>query len=688
MGGKKFRSKEAKKTDFWLNPLQNISIAQKLIVSFILLSTIPLFLIAGFSYIKAEKTVRDKVGFYSKKMVEQTAANIDLKLKEIENISMIITSNTEIMDAIEKDMYTSISEKVSDEKKIENTLFSIINSNKYIKTANIYKENGTVYGSDLSVTSGESKFVLQKEMGNQFIEMVKASNGKPMWITGFNDSYENIYLVRPVKKSITSEQTAALVLSINSKEINSTFGESESGYSADIILLNENEQIIAHTDAEKLGTKLSDIDFDAIYSNNISGNLMDQSHVISYATTQTGWKVVTVELIESLMEEMTAVQRGIILMVISCTLISVVVGVTISIGISRPLKSIMKLMSRVEQGDLTAQSPIKGNNEIGKLSYSFNKMIQNVRNLIIAADHVTKNVEKDAGTIKNVSAQSAIAAGEVTNAINELAEGAQSQAKEAEETNALMDRLASNINSVVKKIEDMMKVITYIEEAISDSSHTMVSLNDKTIRTIESFTQVNHHIQELSQETKEIINVVKVINQISEQINLLSLNAAIEAARAGEAGRGFAVVAEEIRKLAVETNQSTEMISKIVSNIQQKTNNTVSVVNVSGETLEEEKQIVFQTEHAFHKTADYIKDLIGQIEKIRMKMKHMESQKEQAVEAIERITAIVQESSASIEEVNATSEEQNTLSEQLANLASDLGDAVTRLNQSLSIFKV
>lgn len=681
--------KRAKKTDFWLKPLKDMNIAPKLIITFILLSTIPLSLIAGFSYMKAEKTVRGKVGLYSKKMVEQTASNIDLKLKEIENISMIIISNSELLDIIEKDMYANIVDKVNDEKKIEDHLFSIISSNKYIKTVNIYKQNGTIFGSELSSeTSGESKYTLQKKMGKEFIELMKASNGKPIWITGFNNSYENIYLIRSMKKSMSSKETAALVLSVDSKEINSTFGESESGYSTAIMLLDENEHVIAHTDTEKLGSQLSDIDLNTIYNNSSSGTLMDHDHVVSYATTQNGWKVITIEPIASLMKEMTAVQQGIILMVVLCIMISIGVGVIISLGISNPLKIIMKLMARVEQGDLTALSSIKGNNEIGRLSYSFNTMIENMRNLIVTAEHITKNVEKDVDLIKNVSTQSAIAAGEVTRAIAELAEGSQDQAKEAEGTNILMDELADNINNIVKKTEDIMHVIVQLEDAIGYSTRTMENLNDKTIHSIESFNDVNHRIQELSEETKEIIKVVKVIHQISEQINLLSLNATIEAARAGEAGKGFAVVAEEIRKLAVETNLSTEMISKIISNIQQKTSSTVLVVNASGETLEEEKQIVSQTENAFNKITDYIKDLIKQIEEIRMKIKNMESQKEQTVAAIEHIAAIVEESSASIEEVNATSEEQNTLAEQLAILANNLGEATKGLNQSLSIFKI
>lgn len=681
-------NKKQKNTNLWIKTMNSIGISQKLIITFIFLSIIPLSLTAGFSYINAEKTVEDKVGFYSEKMVEQVAVNIDLKIKELENIPMMILFNTELIDSIQKNTFNNVLEKIHNQTKIENTLFNLVNSNSSIKGVNIYKDNGDVFGSELTITNGEDKLMSQAELGKVFSELVKDSEGESVWVTGLNNSYDYIILLRSIKSFINSKPIAVLAVFVKTEEINSLFKEMDLSNTASMFLLNQNKNIIGDLDVEKIGTQLTDEYLNKIYGENSSSNFRDSNNVVSYASTRNGWKVITKEPISSLMEEMKVVKNGIIAMGAICILAAIAIGILISLSISRPLKNIMNLMGKVEQGDLTVSSDIEGNNEIGKLSASFNKMIENIRNLLIEAENVTKEVERDTNIIKNSSEQSALAAGQVANAINELAGGAAEQAKQAENTNMLMDQLANNINHVVKRIEDIMNTIEHTETSRDYAAKTMDQLNEKTKNAIESSNQINKEIQELSGEAKEIIQVVKAITAISEQTNLLALNAAIEAARAGEAGKGFAVVAEEIRKLAQGTKDATGMISQIISNIQAKTERAVSVVKTSDMIFEEQKEIVYRTDKAFNEMAQSMQKMIGQIEDINNKIQAIGEQKEQTVGAIEHIASIVEESAASIEEVTATSEEQTSSAEQLAVLANNLASVIENLNKSLSRFKI
>lgn len=574
-----------------------IGIAQRLIITFILLSVIPLSFTAAFAYMNAQSTLENEVGFYSKKMVEQVSSNIDLKMKEIENMSMMFVSNIEYIEILEKSTYDNSMKRLESFKAIQKNLNSMMSSNNYIKGIYIYLENGEAIGAGNDYTRGSAGS--KDDVRKQFLECVKNNDGNTVWLSGFNDSYDYIYLLRPVRSLKTLGNIGVITFFISVDEINSVLQNIGLENGADIFLLNQTRKIISHLDTKKIGTELTDTYLDKVYASNESGNFTDSGYLISYTTNSSGWKIVTSERVSSLMREMEIVKHSIIGIVMVCIIVSVIVGIIIALGISKPLKNIMNLMSKAEQGDLTVRSSIRSNDEIGKLSYSFNRMIENIRRLITQVDEVREKVESDTDVIRNSSLQSSAAAAQVSTAVNELAEGSTEQARQAEKTNLLMDNLAKNINHVIARIEEIMQRIHQVETARDYAANIMKALNEKTQNALHSSNKINEEIMHLDKETKEVIKVVKAIAGISEQTNLLALNAAIEAARAGEAGKGFAVVAEEIRKLALGTKDATGMITGIIDHIQSKTENTVSIVRKSDKIFEEQRNIVFETNHAF-----------------------------------------------------------------------------------------
>ena len=568
-------------------------------------------------------------------------------------------------------------------------ILSIVNTNSGISGIYIYKEDGTRIGagSDSILYKGQN-YDKQIEYYNMFKEILDNSQEEASWITGFNDSYQNIYFVRTMRSPQTMKEIGLIIISINSKYINSVLENMELDQNAQVYILNENQVIIGHLNQENLGIKNEDEFLTYIYGEESSGNITLNGDLISFATASNGWKAVTTEPIASLMSEMNSTRRGIVVIVVLCIILSVVVGSLISFSISKPLKHIMKLMSKAENGDLTVSSNINSKNEIGKLAQSFNKMIENIRNLINEVNYAVAQVEENADVMKTSSEKSAIAASQVSATISELAQGSTEQAKQTEHGYELMERLAKNINQVTKRIEMAMEMIGRTEVSRDHAAHTVGKLNEKSKIAVESTRAINEEIKKLDEEAKEIIKVIQVIEDISEQTNLLALNAAIEAARAGAAGKGFAVVADEIRKLALHSKDATGMISQIISRIQQEVKETVAMVETSDQIFEEQSRIVHETDNNFREMAASMGKVIEQIENINRAIIEIEGQKEETTKAIGYIAKIVEENAASIEEVTATSQKQASFSEHLSMLAGKLNQVIEGLKERVSRFEI
>lgn len=308
------------------------------------------------------------------------------------------------------------------------------------------------------------------------------------------------------------------------------------------------------------------------------------------------------------------------------------------------LKPLNKLINSFEQlaagklgENILITKTVDKDDEIGKLSKSFNNMVGQFKDVIQNINHRIQSLAKDIEKLKDSNQE-----------VETLAD-------------QMEDAAAGGKIEMDKVSKQMQKIRNAIQEVAAGISN----------------------LESISDEIDEILNI---INNIAEQTNLLALNAAIEAARAGEAGRGFSVVADEIRELAEESVSSAGEIRKLVEDVKSETK-TASVRMTEGiNEIQNGEEVVGSAENSFADIEQKIKNAAAGIDSSIKIVADVDRYSEEIVGEVSEIASISEQTSANTEEVAAASEEQNASIEEIISLADSLAEMSANLNSLVNKF--
>ena len=390
--------------------------------------------------------------------------------------------------------------------------------------------------------------------------------------------------------------------------------------------------------------------------------------------------------------ELTAAANGIVLTTIIIIVLAVVIafliGYLMANSMSRTINRIIKASGKAASGDLTVTLESRRKDELGILTRGINSMIQNMRRLIEQTINVSEKVTNSADTVSTTSNQVSAVSQEISRAIQDISQGASAQASDAEQGVEKISILAENINYVTENVKSI-DLLTHDTMNMTQSGITSVEdLDVKASRTASISREIVGDIKELDVQSKSIGKIVKVISSIADQTNLLALNAAIEAARAGDAGKGFAVVADEVRKLAEKSIDSAHEIANIIKSTQDQMAITVEKASMTESILSSQNEAVLNTTSVFKGIKASMEKLSEQVEQIISRVTEMEENKTHAINSIQNISAVSQETAASSQEVTASTEEQLSSIEELSRFADELKSASEELQKSISKFKL
>lgn len=374
---------------------------------------------------------------------------------------------------------------------------------------------------------------------------------------------------------------------------------------------------------------------------------------------------------------------SIISILVLCVLIERVTHVVI-----RPVKEMTRVITSMASGDFTVSMKVKGNDEIAVMGRSVEHFIASMKEMIRQMGHVSDRLEKQAGSSKNVS-------GEMNSAAN-------IQSQSMTELNATVDQLSVSVNEIAQNATQLAGVVADTKEdsdKVEDKMRTTVEVSEKGKADMESVGNALHNIEisihnleeavdKVGTASGEIVDIIKLIGDIAEETNLLSLNASIEAARAGEAGRGFAVVASQIGVLAKNSADSVAHITSLINEINGLVDDAVKQAGSSASDIESSADLIHIAVDTFDQIFQNIQETSHLIEGVVEKINQVD-------QVATNVAAISEEQAASSDEILATSESMlqqaksiSKNSEQVEEEAGNLAESADQLADQVKQFQI
>ncbi|ADZ82897.1 methyl-accepting chemotaxis protein [Cellulosilyticum lentocellum] len=655
---------------------RNLSIKTRLIVFCLCISLMAVFILGGIYSNVAKSALRHNSIQLSTELVKQSVLNVENFVSSIEQaVDGIAVTQLSDSGLVENYFSTDLGTQVKAKNEIQAQLLRINALNSDLDEILFLSQNGNVTKrSDYFSTEEFSSFI-EEDKVNTF-----------SWITHMNLPGDKVLLTNNYKIPKKGANTYTLAVVVNLANIKAAIQEMKMIDGATIYLADQNqkilfcskeEQTIIPEDITQIASGITEA-----MSEPINGRL------VTCAPINNGWQFIVEVPMNSLTSELESANILLALLIIGIIILTFIIGNIFARSFSKPILKLVNLMQKAEKGDFTVQVSGYKKDEVGQLCHSFNEMMRQTGELLKQTQHVVTDTLESGHSLQNTIFETVNNIEQLTTGISDLAEGTMKQAQDTQKTNGSMNELAQHIYMVKQKTSDIIASTVGATTMIEKASNTMKALNTTMSDSLNVAEEIGLSMNALNILNKNINHIMQMVENISEETNLLALNASIEAARAGEAGKGFSVVAKEVRRLADQSKQSVGEVRQTLATMENHMSETLSLVEESRVTFNTQEKVVKETYEVFYSIIDILQHMSNELLQVGTQVDSMEGTKVNVMQQVGRIRDVTQEAAATTQEVNSLSIHQQESMNQLTVFSEALIERMEKLNHTIQAFKV
>lgn len=672
---------------------KKIKLYHQLVGIFLVISILPVVLIGGLTLNGVSDSMRESVGGYSQKIVEQLNYNIEYQINYVKITIADLSVNNTLINYVHDALTLDNSDKIQYTKEINSKMASIFNVQDAITGIDIIKDDQVIYNKYKKKAKRDINEFIQTD---EYKALKELSNSQFKWIFEMIDNGDGTWTPEIYVARKFNNKDTICIFEVNTDYFQEILDLASIQADIPLMIVNQENKIITSNDAQKLavGSNLNDTDYMAYIDKQKEDTWtgMYGANILSYFKCSNGWKIVSLAPMNVLMKSVntTLIYIGAILLL--CILIIVVASIVIGKRITAPIKKVCEYMARVEEGELNVEEEIYkevhlSNLESKQLVDGFVSMTINLKELIKDAKSVTVSVEENSSTLQEIAMKTTSSAAEIDKAIESVAIGAQNQNKEMEISAELIGKLSNNINKVSNMMAETKKASYATMKASEGAQGELNTLLNQAETTITISNEVSKHVESLGEEAANIHNILTMIQGINKQTNLLAINAAIEATRAGDTGKGFGVVADEVRKLSAEIENAVDIIAQALKKVEEKKTATIKHLAKATEVFGKQLPIVQETAATFENIYAQMEEVDASMDEANNVLQEIMNQKEEVSQKMQEITGIIEHTASVAEEVSAESTNQTETINQIGTLSNQLAATIETLKGAYGKFR-
>lgn len=369
-------------------------------------------------------------------------------------------------------------------------------------------------------------------------------------------------------------------------------------------------------------------------------------------------------------------------------LLAIIITFILGRRLMRPLVKVSTIIEEIANGDINADFGMvkESNDEIGLIIEKMKELTQSLGNIVGRIRNSSDTMSSNSYELNDTSSQTLAANNEISKAVEDVAEGSTGMASSISKINENLEEMSRETKDINESVNEIRNQTTAVQDSSKIMNDKIKSMQDSSHKMDDGISAISKRIETVNTTVDKVSNIVSVIEEISSETNLLSLNASIEAARAGDAGKGFAVVAQEIRVLSDNTNTELENIKQIISSLVEECRYCVQASGTIVEDNAKQKEEIKAVLDEFGALDEQIQKTAEKADEIEELVTAMIELNDDITKSSHSLTDVSAANAAATEEMNANIEELNAMMNGVAEMAGHMNDESDGLKEALSFF--